>query len=76
MGLGRVTSNLVIHSNLHQTNQPTRWLVLWWSTFGARTSHGPNLGEATTFPHIVYSTPLHEGHIQMAFCPRIPEGES
>jgi len=26
---------------------------------------GPNLGEATTFPLIVYYVPLHEAHIQM-----------
>jgi hypothetical protein len=49
------------------------------STFGARTSygqvrthkihHGPDLGEATTFPLIVYYAPLHEGHIQMTFYP-------
>jgi hypothetical protein len=32
----------------------------------------PGLGGATTFHHIVYSTPLHGGHIQMAFCPRTP----
>jgi hypothetical protein len=52
--------------------------------FGARTSHGqtwihkihhgPDLGEATTFPFIIYSMPLHEAHIQMAFCPRTPNG--
>jgi hypothetical protein len=47
------------------------------STFGARTSHGqtwihtthhgPDLGEASTFPIIVYYVPLYEAHIQMAF---------
>ncbi len=62
-----------------------------WSTFGVRTNHkqirtykilhGLNLGEATTFPLIVYSVPLHEGHIQMAFClgtwsPEIPKIET
>jgi hypothetical protein len=26
------------------------------------------LGEATTFPFIIYYVPLHEAHIQMAFC--------
>jgi hypothetical protein len=50
-----------------------------WSTFGARMNHGqfghtrfttsPNLGEATTFPLIISSAPLHRGHIQIAFCP-------
>jgi hypothetical protein len=56
-----------------------------WSTFGAKTSHrqtqthkthhGPNLGEAITFPFIVDSVPLHEAHIQMAFCPGTPKWE-
>jgi len=57
-----------------------------WNTFGAKTSHeqtrihkihhGPDLGEATTFPFIVYFVPFREAHIQMAFCPRIPKWES
>ncbi len=34
------------------------------------------LGEATTFPLILYSMPLHEGHIEMVFCPRTPKWES
>jgi hypothetical protein len=56
------------------------------STFGAKTNHGqtqihkihhgPDLGEATTFPLIVYFVPLHEGHIQMTFCPWTPKWES
>ncbi len=56
-----------------------------WSTFGARTSHGQtqihkthhdsNLGEATTFPLMVYFVPLHEAHIQMAFCSGTPKWE-
>jgi hypothetical protein len=55
------------------------------STFGARTSHGQtrthkthrdsDLGEATTFPLIVYYVPLHEAHIQTASCPRTPKWE-
>jgi hypothetical protein len=59
------------------TNQTTRWLVHCLSTFGVRKSHGQpwthkthhdlDLGEATTFPFIVYSAALHGGHIQMAF---------
>ncbi len=57
-----------------------------WSIFGAKTSHeqpqthkthhNPELGEATTFPLIVYFVVLHGGYIQMAFCPRIPKWES
>jgi hypothetical protein len=60
------------------TNQITSWLVHNLSTFGAKmnhgqiwthkTHHGPDLGEATTFPLIVYSVPLHKAHIQMTFC--------
>jgi hypothetical protein len=56
------------------------------STFGAGTSHGqiqthkthhgPDLGEATTFPFIVYFVPLHEAYIQMTFCPETPKWES
>jgi len=56
------------------------------STFDAKTSHGQtrihkihhdlNLGEATTFPLIVYFVPLHKAHIQMAFCLGTPKWES
>jgi hypothetical protein len=71
------------------TNQTTSWLVHNLNTFGAKTSHGqirihkthktphdPNLGEATTFPLIVYSVVGHGTNIQMAFCPGIPKWES
>jgi hypothetical protein len=84
MGLGRVDKLQTTHMDLHKTN--TRWLVHSWSTFGAKmshgatqthkTHHGSDLGEATTFPLIIYSTPLHGGHIQMAFCPGTPIWES
>ncbi len=47
-----------------------------WSIFGAKTSHeqirthkthhGMDLGEATTFPLIVYFMPGHRTNIQMA----------
>jgi len=33
-------------------------------------NHDPDLGEATTFPLIVYSATLHGAHIQMAFLSR------
>jgi hypothetical protein len=62
------------------------WLVHSWSTFGARmnhgqththkTHHGPDLGEATTFPFIVFSMPSHGASIQMSFCPETPKLES
>jgi hypothetical protein len=40
------------------------------------THHGPNLGEATTFPLIVFSAALRRGYIQMALFPRTPKLES
>jgi len=57
-----------------------------WSTFGAWTNHeqiwihkihhGPDLGEAITFPLIVYFVSGHGASIQMAFSPRTPKWES
>ncbi len=38
-----------------------------------KTHHGPNLGEATTFPLIVFSMLGHEVYTQMLFCPRTPK---
>jgi hypothetical protein len=38
--------------------------------------HGPNLREATNFPHIVFSAALGGGNIQMAFFPGTPKEES
>jgi hypothetical protein len=71
MGLGRMTSILSLTRIC--TNQTTSWLVHSLSIFGARTKHGHpqihkthhglDLGEATTFPLIVYFVPLHEAHI-------------
>jgi hypothetical protein len=68
------------------TNETTSWLMHSWSTFGAKMSHGQtqihkthhglDLGETTTFPLIVCFVPLHETHIQMAFCPRTSKWES
>jgi len=84
MGLGRMKSNQSLTWTC--TNQPTSWLVHSWDTFGVRMSHGQtwthrihhglDLGEATTFPLIVYYVPLHKAHIQMTFCPRTPKWES
>ncbi len=84
MGLGRWTSNSLIHPDLHKLSN--KLVKACWSTFGARmnhrqiwthkTHHGPDLGEATTFPLILYYVPLHKAHIQMAFCPETPKWES
>jgi hypothetical protein len=82
--LGRGTSYLVIRSCIQ--NQPTSWLKLILHTFGVGTSHGqpwihlthhgPDSGEATTFPHIVFSPLLCGTCIQMAFILGTPKKES
>jgi hypothetical protein len=41
-----------------------------------KTHHGPDSGETTTFPHIVYSATLRGGYIQMALFPETPKLES
>jgi hypothetical protein len=56
------------------------------STFGAwmnheetwthKTHHVLDLGEATTFPLIVFFVPSHGTNTQMSFCPKTPKRES
>jgi len=41
-----------------------------------KTHHGPNLGEAITFPLIVYFVPSHETSTQMSICLGTPKWES
>jgi hypothetical protein len=77
MGVGRLTSNLIIHTGIHKPNNKLVSAKL--EHFGAQTSHGQtqihkthcglDLGEATTFPYIVYSVPGHGTNTQMSFCP-------
>jgi hypothetical protein len=38
-----------------------------------KVHHGPNLGEATTFPLIVFFVISHGGYIQMSFFPKTPK---
>jgi len=40
-------------------------------TWTHKIHHGLNLGEATTFPLIVYFVPGHKTNTQMSFCPGI-----
>jgi hypothetical protein len=82
--LGRGT-NLLNYRSYIQI-QPTSWLELILYTFNVRTSHGqpwthlthhgPNSGEATTFPYIVFSAALHRTCIQMVLFPGTPKVES
>ncbi len=41
-----------------------------------KTHHGPDSGEATTFPHVVFSAPHFGDYIQMALFPGTPKLES
>jgi hypothetical protein len=69
MGLGRTTNGPIIHLGL---------LEYFWSTFVSRTNHeqtqtkkihhGPNSGEATTFPILVYVVHGHGTNTQISFC--------
>jgi hypothetical protein len=38
--------------------------------------HGPDLGEATTFPHIVFYAFAHDTYIRMTIFPGTPKEES
>ncbi len=81
--LGRRTSRsiLVLHSK-----QTIKWLVYsrehpWvlgqaTGTLDHKTHHGPDSGEATTFPHIVFSASHFGDYIQMALFPGTPKLES
>jgi hypothetical protein len=81
--LGRGTNRSSL--NLHP-KQTTKWLVHipghpWvlgqaTGTLDHKTHHGPDSGEATTFPHIVYSAARNGGYIQMAQIPGTPKLES
>ncbi len=71
--------------NLHQ-NKPPTWLVhilrhplvlgQATGTLDHKTHHGPDSGEATTFPHIVYSAMLRRTYIEVALFPGTPKLES
>jgi len=71
--------------NLHP-KQTTTWLVHipghpWvlgqaTGTSDHKIHHGPDSREATTFPHIIFSTTLCWGYIQMALFPGTPKLES
>ncbi len=80
-GLKWMTNGSIIHMDLHKPNN--NWSMCSWSTFGAWTNHGqtwihkihhdPDLGEATTFPLIIFSMPTHGACTQMSFCLGTPK---
>ncbi len=81
MGLGKLINKSLTHTDLHKPNN--RLVSVQLKHFGARTNHkqtrthkthnGPDLGEATTFPFIIYFVPDHETSTQMSFCPQTPK---
>jgi hypothetical protein len=81
LGRGTRRSSLNLHPK-----QTTKWLVHirehpWvlgqaTSTLTHKTHHGADSGEATTFPHIVFSATLRGGYIQMALFLETPKLES
>ncbi len=83
MGLGKTSFTQLLGP---ASNQPQVGQFTFWSTLGVRTNHGLlwthkihhslDLGEATTFPHIVFSTLFHHTYIRMALFPETPKEES
>jgi hypothetical protein len=82
--LGRGTSYLVTRSYIQ--NQPRSWLIHIWNILGVGTNHGqpwihlthhgPDSGEAITFPHIIFFALLRRTHTRMVLCPGTPKVES
>ncbi len=77
-GTKKSDKHLITHIDLHKTKQQVglciiRVLLVLGQTTSKlgliRLTTAWTWGDTTTFPLIVYSVPLHEAHIQMAFCP-------
>jgi hypothetical protein len=82
----RLGRGQAIHSLESASKPTTSWLELILHPLGVRTSHkqpwthlthhSPDSGEATTFPHIVFSATHGKGYIQMAHFLGTPKLES
>jgi len=78
--LGTKTSDKCVIIYINCINQTTSWLMHSWSIFSARmnhrdtqthkTHHGLDLGEAITFPLIVFFVTHRRGYTQMVFFSR------
>ncbi len=83
-GLDQEEIKLFGHESASKTN--TSWLEIILHAIGVGTSHGltqihlthhgPDSGEATTFPLIIFSAASRGGYIQMALFPGTPKVES
>jgi hypothetical protein len=80
-GLGQMTSMSIIHTNLHKPNNKliNVWLEHFWcmdephAYTNSQDSSCSDLGDATTFPLIVFTMPSHRAYTQMSFFPRTPK---
>ncbi len=77
MGLGRIDKLTHSHGPAHNPHKVVSAQLEHLqcqdeprATWTHKTHHGPDLGEATTFPLILYFVPLHKACIQMAFLSR------
>ncbi len=70
-GLRQVTSESIIHTDLHKPNKLfDAWLEHFWcidKPWTHKIHHCPNLGKAIAFPLIVFFVISHEDYIQMSF---------
>jgi hypothetical protein len=81
MGLRRATSCLIIHTDLHKPNNKlinAKSEHFWCmdkpqTNTNSQDSARPKVGEATTFPLIIYYVPSHKTNTQMSFCPEFPK---
>jgi hypothetical protein len=81
LGRGTRRSNLNLHPRTNHKRVSSHSGHPWvlgqaTGTLTHKTHHGPDSGEATTFPHIVFSATLRGGYIQMALFPGTPKLES
>ncbi len=82
-GLGRLTSKSITHMDMHKPNKfvSAQLEHLWCmdeprADTNSQDSPRLGLGEATTFPLIVYYVPGHRASTQMSFCHGTPKWES
>jgi hypothetical protein len=81
LGRGTRRSSLNLHPKTHHTWVSSHSEHPWvlgqaTGTLTHKNHHGPNSGEVTTFPHIVFSAPLRGDYIQMALFLETPKLES
>jgi hypothetical protein len=79
-GLKQMTNRSIIHTNMHKPNN--KLVNVSWNTFGERTNHkhtqthkihhSPDLGEAITFPFILFYVISHRATSKCHFVSGLP----